>query len=120
MLQCVAVCCGVLQCVALCCGVLQGVVACCRVLQCVACVAVCCSVLQCVAVCCSVLQCYTPSTGPNSSFMYTYTPSPHIASLEGLVRVQGSGFMVQGSGFRGVHTHPFPPHLITWDVGFRV
>ena len=44
MLQCVAVCCGVLQCVAVCFSVLR-------------CVAVCCSVLQCVALCCSVLQC---------------------------------------------------------------
>jgi len=44
MLQCVAVCCGVLWCVVVCCSVLQ-------------CVAVCCSVLQCVAVCFGVLRC---------------------------------------------------------------
>ena len=36
VLQCVAVCCGVLQCVAVCCNVLQCVVVCCSVLQCVA------------------------------------------------------------------------------------
>jgi len=68
VLQCVAVCCGLLQCVAaVCCSVLQCVAVCCSVMQCVAvccsalqcdavCCSVCCSVLQC-RVCCSVLQC---------------------------------------------------------------
>ena len=83
MLQCVAMCWGVLQCVAVCCSAvccseLQCVAVCWGVLQCdtVCCIVfpdafvvlhfhvqqifkrqVCCSVLQCVAVCCSVLQC---------------------------------------------------------------
>ena len=70
MLQCVAVCCGVLQCVAVCCSVCVAVWCetsalvthlACNVLLCVfvvlQCVAVRCSVLQCVAVCCSVLRC---------------------------------------------------------------
>ena len=48
MLQCVAVCYGVMQCVAVCCSVLQ-------------CVAVCYGVMQCVAVCCRVLQCHLSS-----------------------------------------------------------
>jgi len=43
MMQCVAMCCGVLQCVAVCCRVLK-------------CIAVCCSVLPCVTVCRSVLH----------------------------------------------------------------
>ena len=49
-------CCSVLQCVAVCNGMLHYVAVCVAVLvQCVAvCVAGCCSVLQCVAVCCSV------------------------------------------------------------------
>jgi len=73
VLQCGAVCCGVLQCVAVCnqdaelrcrdyglplhvlrCSVLQCGTVCCSVVQCMA---VWCSVLRCVAVCCSVLQC---------------------------------------------------------------
>ena len=69
MLNCVAVCFGVLSiticsmsakfpgvlpCVAVCCSVLLCVAVCGSVLQCVA---VCCCVLLCVAVCCSVLQC---------------------------------------------------------------
>ena len=69
VLQCAAVCCGVLQCVgapllscvlrvlqcaAVCCGVLQCVAVCCSVLQCAA---VWYNVLQYAAVCCSVLQC---------------------------------------------------------------
>ena len=84
MLQCVAVCCGVLHCVAMFCSVLQCVAVfrsmllsmrniCLkigrstplhrtkfvRLLRCdciLQCVAVCCSVLKCIAVCCSVLQ----------------------------------------------------------------
>jgi len=43
---------GVLQCYAVCYGVLQRVAACCSVLQCV----VCCSVLQRVAACCNMMQ----------------------------------------------------------------
>ena len=54
MSECVTVRCSVLECVAVCCGVLQCVAVRCSVLQCVA---VCCSVMQCVAVRCSVLQC---------------------------------------------------------------
>ena len=80
VLQCVAVCCGVLQCVCVrsihvwerVVNIFQYiwyegigdlgelrciVVVVCSVLQCVA---VCCSVLQCVAVCCSVQQCVAP------------------------------------------------------------
>jgi len=67
VLQCAAVCGGMLQCsqqsgqytiyyskYCVCCRVLQCVAVYCRVLQGVA---VCCSVLQCVAGCCRVLQC---------------------------------------------------------------
>ena len=65
MLQCVAVCCGVLRCVAVfdvCCSViLETVLAQTRRVadasEKVQRVAVCCSVLQYVAECCSVLQC---------------------------------------------------------------
>jgi len=62
LLQCVAVCCGVMQCVvvqmnvnlhnSVCCSVLQCVAVCCSVWQCAA---VCCSVLQCIAVCCKMM-----------------------------------------------------------------
>ena len=56
MLQCVAVCCGVLQLVAVCCGVLRWTFENVYFRQKVLREVVCCSVLQCVAVCCSVLQ----------------------------------------------------------------
>ena len=80
MLQCVAVCCGVLQCVAVCCtygsagifddvsfnvyNVLQRVAVHCSMMQCVA---VRCSVLQYVAVCCSMLQYVVPVAVRGSS-----------------------------------------------------
>jgi len=50
VLQCVAVCCGLLQCVAVCCGLSQ----CDALCHTTICVAVCCSVLQRAAECCIV------------------------------------------------------------------
>ena len=76
VLQCVAVCCGVLRCVAVWCSSgVSNVTAALSYTQCVPCAAACCSVLQCIAVCYSVLQCVAIWA------CQTWQPPSHIPSV---------------------------------------